>query len=120
MIESIKHMDVPGFTALVFFGGLVFFVCFEAVQVIRGRVHLQGIARAALELLIISPAIILLIVARDKISDSLGLNDLERLALFKWVILPILALIWVPWSHYTATQISARIRDAQSQDGAKK
>ena len=43
----------------VVFVGLVAFLCFEAVQVVRGRVHLGGIARAALELLIVSPVIFL-------------------------------------------------------------
>jgi hypothetical protein len=71
--------DVEGIFALAFFFGLIIFVCFEAVQVARGRIHLAGIGRAGLEILILSPAI---------------------------VLIPVLALIWAPWTHYRALHIT--------------
>jgi hypothetical protein len=66
---------------IIFPVSLVAFLCFEMVQVVRGQVHLSGIARAALELLILSPVIVLLVVATGKISERLGLNDLEATGL---------------------------------------
>lgn len=93
---------------VVFFGGLVVFLCFEAVQVVRGRVHLRGIARAAVELLLISPVMILLIVATGKISEWLRLNDLEATVFGRWVSVTILCLIVAPWTHYRAKAKSPR------------
>jgi hypothetical protein len=68
---------MSGLPAIVFFLALIAFVCFETVQVVRGRVHLGGIARAALELLIVSPVIILLVVETNKVFEWLGLGEPE-------------------------------------------
>lgn len=96
--------------------GLVAFLSFEIVQVVRGRVHLSGIARAALELLILSPAIVLLILARAKISEGIGLNELEATVLRRSVSVTILGLIVAPWTHYRAKAKSPRRLGSASGD----
>jgi hypothetical protein len=103
-------MDPGGIAALAFFVGLVVFVCFEGVQVARGRVHLSGILRAGLELLIMSPVIVLLVVVIDKVSEKFGLDWLEKNGLVRLFAIPLLALIWAPWTHYRASQITRRRR----------
>ena len=83
---------------------------FETIQVIRGRVHLGGIVRAFIELLIISPVIVLLVIVNRKISEYLGLDSLESSALLRWVAPPVVFLIWAPWTHYRARQLSVKIQ----------
>jgi hypothetical protein len=98
--------DVEGIFALAFFFGLIIFVCFEAVQVARGRIHLAGIGRAGLEILILSPAIVLMIFLLMKLSDRFDLDWVEQNVFLKIVLIPVLALIWAPWTHYRALHIT--------------
>jgi hypothetical protein len=92
-------MDPSGILALAFFVGLAF-VCFEAVQFARGRVHLREISRAALELLIVAPVVALIIVICETISNHFGFGDLEAKLFTKWATCVVLLLVWAPWSHY--------------------
>jgi len=101
-------MDPSGLFALAFFVGLIGFVCFEAVQLVRGRVHLGGIGRAALELLIVAPLIVLVVVVAKELSARFGLNDLEARLFSKWLGLFVLLLVWAPWSHYRASRAPRR------------
>jgi protein-S-isoprenylcysteine O-methyltransferase Ste14 len=100
--------DVEGIFALGFFFGLIIFVCFEAVQVARGRgrIHLAGIGRAGLEVLILSPAIVLVIFLLMKLSDRFDLDWVEQNVFLKIVLIPVLALIWASWTHYRALHIT--------------
>ncbi len=107
---AIYSVDPQGVLAFVFFCGLIVFVLFETIQVIRGRVHLGGIVRAFIELLIISPVIFLLVIVNRKISEHFGLDSLESSALSRWIAVPVLSLIWTPWTHYRARQLSVQIQ----------
>jgi hypothetical protein len=95
---------MSGLPALVFFLALIAFVVFESVQVVRGRVHLGGIARAALELLIVSPVLVVIILGTNKIFERLGLGDPEATLLRRWVAVSALFVVWAPWMHYRATR----------------
>jgi hypothetical protein len=59
-------------------------------------------------LLIISPAIVLLVVLADKISERLGLNHLEGTVLRRWIAMSVLLLIWAPWTHYRASRVAKK------------
>jgi hypothetical protein len=56
----------------------------------------------------VSPVIILLVVLAGKISEQFGLNGVEAAVLQRSVIVPVLCLIWVPWTHYRAKQTPTR------------
>lgn len=115
--------EAQGFFALAFFLVLIIFVCFEAVQVARGKIHLAGIFRAALEILILSPVIVLLIVLVNKVSDKYDLDWSEQSWLVKLVVIPALAVIWAPWTHYRASQITKsrnRVRKTAELDAFKR
>jgi hypothetical protein len=100
--------DLGGLFALGFFAGLIVFLGFEAVQLARGRVHLRGIGRAALELIIVSPVIVLVIVLANRFSEHFGFSDFESRVFRKWLCLFVLFLVWAPWSHYRALQKSRK------------
>lgn len=99
--------DPTGLFAFAVFLGLVVFLCFEATQLARGRVHIRGVGRAALELLIVSPVIVLLTVLENKFSEHFGFNRVESRAL-KWLSSFVLLLVWAPWTHYRALQKSRK------------
>jgi hypothetical protein len=106
-----------GLLALVFFLGLILFVCFEGVQLARGKVHLRGIARAALEVLVVLPIIVLLVVVGNKISDRLGFDEVEARAFTRQLALLVLLAVWAPWSHYRG-RTGARSRQDSTRHSA--
>jgi len=109
-MDSSILKDPGGLLALAFFLGLVVFVCFEAVQLARGRVHVRGIGRAALELLVVSPIIVLMILICNRIAEHFRLDAVEASAVRRWLTCFVLLLIWAPWSHYRVQTHSRRIK----------
>jgi hypothetical protein len=112
-------IDPEGVFSLIFFAILIVFVLVEAYQVARGRIHLRGIGRAALELLIVSPVMVFMIFVCNRIAEHFNFNGLEANFVGRWITCLVLLVVWVPWSHYRAQTHTRRLRNHVSQNPKK-